>query len=708
MINNNISQPQLSNLHRLPTLVTPALAPLARSKSKGKGKKKRKKHTASSPAPSPELLSPPATPSEASGPNADSEDSKRDENSDGFYNFVHLRQLEKLSIKNWNFKLPYSGIPWATNFLQNLKKLKFCWTWVWLPWSEIRLIGMLPNLEILKLIEACGGREWEPCEGGFRQLKRLVIESNSLKDWNAVGDHFPVLEHLELSDCISLREIPIELADITTLALIQLTACFPSLLASAKRIQDEQQSYGNEALLVRSIAMYSGTKMAYAAVTSLMGTLHLQFLQSQPPFPLEHKQEIISLHENLGFLQEILEKSEIPNDNSAMKGLEAEIRDVLFKAEERIEMELTTIYLAKGWSKRLRIKASLLKLRGIFNQAVTQTDYLKKKLIKIQSEKQLAKGPSQDERMRRRGLLLALRYATDAFLGYFHLELFEHSNIQSFIVPGAHATLDSSEASGIWKMPLLRNFCIERIVSLGTLSVVHRNLESISWLDSKLCTKDLFTRIPNLKKLGIGYDENNLECFYNFVHLGQLEELSIRGNLDHIPCSGIPWATSFLPNLKKLKLFSTRLQWSDMRLIGMMPNLEVLKLRNAIDSTNRMWEPSVEGFRKLKRLVIGYTFLERWNAVGDHFPVLECLELHALDYLQEIPSGFADITTLALIQLNCCWDSVLASAKLIQEEQYSNYGNTLLVRSENIMTEGENNSEEEWDEEEESDEWMAA
>ncbi|XP_031091171.1 putative late blight resistance protein homolog R1A-10 [Ipomoea triloba] len=176
------------------------------------------------------------------------------ENSDGFHNFVHLGQLEKLSIKKWNFKLPYSGIPWATSFLQNLKKLKLHWTG--LEWSEIRLIGMLPNLEILKLIEACKGREWEPCEGGFRQLKRLVIEDGCLEDWNAVGDHFPVLEHLELSDCISLREIPIELADITTLALIQLTQCLPSALASAKRIQDEQQSYGNEALLVRSIAMY--------------------------------------------------------------------------------------------------------------------------------------------------------------------------------------------------------------------------------------------------------------------------------------------------------------------------------------------------------------------------------------------------------------------------------------------------------------------
>nr|GLL25315.1 putative late blight resistance protein homolog R1B-17 isoform X4 [Ipomoea trifida] len=315
-------------------------------------------------------------------------------------------------------------------------------------------------------------------------------------------------------------------------------------------------------------------------------------------------------------------------------------------------MELTTIYPAKGWTKRL---ACLLRLHGIFIQAVKQTDYLKKKLIKIKSKKQFAKGPSQ--------------------------ELFEHWNMQSFIVHGA---LSYPVAYGIWKMPLLRNFCIQRIDSLGTLSVVHRNLESISWLDSKLCTKDLFTRIPNLKKLGIcdGYDENNLDCFYNFVHLGQLEELSIRRwKFNHIPCSDITWATSFLPNLKKLKFFSTSLAWSDMRLIGMVPNLEVLKLINAIASEDTMWEPSEEGFRQLKRLVIVDTYLERWNAVGDNFPVLECLELRNCYSLQEIPSGFAEITTLALIQLNWCQDSVLASAKLIQEEQYNNYGNALLVCS---------------------------
>nr|GLL36165.1 putative late blight resistance protein homolog R1A-4 [Ipomoea trifida] len=477
-------------------------------------------------------------------------------NSNAFYNFVHLGQLEKLSIRGWHLELQDRGIQWATSFLPNLKKLNFFKTG--LPWSNMRLIGMLPNLEVLKLKHACQGKKWKPSEEGFRQLKRLVIESKCLEYWNAVGDHFPVLERLELSDCDSLRKIPIEFADITTLVLIQLKKCRYSVFVSALCIQDEQRS----------------------------------------------------------FLQESLEKSEMAYDDAgAMKDVEAEIRDAAFEAEERIEMELTSIYLAKGWTKGLRIKACLLRLHGIFVQAIKQTDYLKKKFIKIQSEKQLAKGPSQ-----------------------------------------------------------------------GTLSVVHRNLESIYWLDAKLCTQYLFTRIPNLKKLGIDgrLPENNLDCFYNFVHVGQLEKLSIRNwhNLHHIPCSGIPWATSFLPNLKRLKFFNTMLPWSDMRLIGMLPNLEVLKLIYACQVGK--WETE-GGFRQLKRLVIKGKCLEDWTAVGDNFPVLEHLELIDCKCLPEIPIAFSDITTLELIQINGCLDSVLASAKHIQDEQRS-YGNeALLVRATKIL-----------------------
>ncbi|XP_031091349.1 putative late blight resistance protein homolog R1B-17 [Ipomoea triloba] len=259
------------------------------------------------------------------------------------------------------------------------------------------------------------------------------------------------------------------------------------------------------------------------------------------------------------------------------------------------------------------------------------------------------------------------------------------NNLQTFIVSWGGAKLYSCESSGFWKMPLLRNFCIGRICSLETPSVVHRNLENISWLDSKLCTKDLFTMIPNLKTLGVDGDHyaNSIDCFYNFVHLEQLEKLSIRRwmKFDLDMCN-IPWATS-LPNLKKLSFLESTLQWCELSAISMLPNLEVLKLIDACRGPK--WETSNGGFNRLKRLVIKKSYLRCWNAVGDHFPILECLEISDCSSLKEIPRGFADITTLALIQLSKCMDSLVVSAKWIQEEQKNNYGNdALLVRAENI------------------------
>nr|GMD31432.1 putative late blight resistance protein homolog R1B-16 isoform X1 [Ipomoea batatas] len=702
--------------------------------------------------------------------------------------------LEELSITGWFFNhIPCSGISWATSFLPNLKKLKFIDTYC-LAWGGMELIGMLPNLEVLKLKHAIDRKDtmWEPSEEGFRQLKRLVIEYTFLERWNAVGDHFPMLECLELRSCYSLQEIPSGFADITTLALIQLNLCWDSVLASAKLIQEEQyNNYGN-ALLVRSENIkYSShhlteTQMAYAAVTSLKETLHLHFLQSQSQSSLPlliYKPKMLSLHTNLSFLQEILEKSEIAayDDAGEMKDLDAEIRDAAFKAEARIEMELTNIYPAKGWMDRL---ACLLRLHGIFNEAIKQTDYLKEKLIKIESEKQLAKGPSQrgllhgstssqpadperennitvkklpfdkrksqhlfskacpwisikpesyyieirskcfdkfhslhsvdhvdfsikvlchfkllrvvdmklsfwnfEDEMLYMANLVHLRYLALSLsdkVGPLQLKLFEHWNMQSFIVRGCSVILDSSNASAIWKMPLLRNFYVDgNHFTLEGSEVVHRNIETISWLRPKCCREDLFTRIPNLKKLGIqvemNFENENSDGFYNFVHLGQLEKLSINKWYLKLPDSGIPWATGFLPNLKKLKFFRTYLSWNDMRVIGMLPNLEVLKLVNGC--AGEEWEPSEGGFRQLKRLVIESRTLEDWNAMGDHFPVLQHLELNYCDLLRKIPIEFADITTLKLIQLKCCWDSVLTSAKLIQDEQRS-YGNeALLVRS---------------------------
>nr|GLL36208.1 probable disease resistance protein RF9 [Ipomoea trifida] len=320
----------------------------------------------------------------------------------------------------------------------------------------------------------------------------------------------------------------------------------------------------------------------------------------------EIKQKIVSLHQNLGLLQQSLEKSEIRNVR-VMKYLEAQIRDASFKFEERIETELSTIYLAKD---SLHITASLLRLQEIFKEAEKQTDdYHRNKLIRLANA-----ASSQNQRL------------TDVSL-------------------------------------------LGRIQQRGLQLVKGSSQDDL----------DLFTMIPNLKTLGVDCDHygNAIDCFYNFVHLEHLEKLSIRRwmKFDLDMCS-IPWAIS-LPNLKKLSFLECNLQGHELSAISMLPNLEVLKLIDACRGSK--WETSDGGFHRLKRLVIKKAGLKYWNVVGDHFPMLESLEISECYRLKKIPSDFADITTLALIQLSRCRDSLLASAKRIQREQ-NKYGNDALLK----------------------------
>ncbi|MCE3216964.1 hypothetical protein HAX54_009726 [Datura stramonium] len=177
-----------------------------------------------------------------------------------FRDLVDLHQLETLSIKvdhyhvgHWSSRFHKSAVyvPSAIHFPTKLKKLKLVGTR--LPWEDLNIIGQWPNLEVLKLKpNACRGLEWSPIEGGFPRLNFLLIEGTNLKCWKATNDHFPALEHLVIRHCFHLEEIPIEFADIYSLQLIELQNCNVKLVASAGRIQEEQESLGSKAVDVRS------------------------------------------------------------------------------------------------------------------------------------------------------------------------------------------------------------------------------------------------------------------------------------------------------------------------------------------------------------------------------------------------------------------------------------------------------------------------
>ncbi|XP_031098317.1 disease resistance protein RPP13-like [Ipomoea triloba] len=239
---------------------------------------------------------------------------------------------------------------------------------------------------------------------------------------------------------------------------------------------------------------------------------------------------------------------------------------------------------------------------------------------------------------------------------------------------------------GIWRLPQLRHLCFDGIYCRVPPRSIQENLQTICWLDCRSCTKELFMRAPNLMDLGVHGLEDIPECkefnwFKNLAYLYKLQKLKIREN---IICWGFRTTDSlemlslenFLPNLKTLKLVETKLDWKDMDVIGKLPKLEVLKLKNAVDGPK--WESRDGGFRRLKHLLIHESHLRYWEATGDHFPNLECLVLRECYMLEEIPSNFADIATLQLIELSQCSDSSITSAECIRQEQ-QNYGNDAFV-----------------------------
>lgn len=176
---------------------------------------------------------------------------ENDEHSPNFLNYLSsLHCLETLKLF-FSLRNERSSIISRWNaFPPNLRSLTLCRSH--LPWEDMITIGKIPNLEVLKLKDrAFIGQVWETVDGGFLGLKFLLLENNELEVWKVSRTHFPSLQHLVLRLCDALKEIPCGIGEIPTLQMIELYSCGHSAVSSAKRIQEEQRSIGNDDLEVR-------------------------------------------------------------------------------------------------------------------------------------------------------------------------------------------------------------------------------------------------------------------------------------------------------------------------------------------------------------------------------------------------------------------------------------------------------------------------
>ncbi|KAK4416853.1 putative late blight resistance proteinR1A-10 [Sesamum alatum] len=167
-----------------------------------------------------------------------------------FDDLEYLSQLESLKIfvVNPNFHLLGPTSPYPI-FPPGLKKLTL--SGVGFPWEYMSAIAELRNLEVPKLrCYAFRGPKWETDEEDFFRLKFLLLEDTDLEDWYVDYESFPSLERLSLRHCYKLKKIPFEIGELPNLEMIELVDCNPFLVASAKRIANEQQSSGKDVLQI--------------------------------------------------------------------------------------------------------------------------------------------------------------------------------------------------------------------------------------------------------------------------------------------------------------------------------------------------------------------------------------------------------------------------------------------------------------------------
>ncbi|XP_028124912.1 putative late blight resistance protein homolog R1A-3 [Camellia sinensis] len=158
-----------------------------------------------------------------------------------------LNYLQKLKLCSKDDGLNFNDLR-SVKFPPNLKQLTLKGAYV--ECDEVSILGkLLPNLEVLKL---SGIYEWEwACDASevFPRLKILKLEGWMIGSWQVSCNYFPSLQRLVLSGFQDL-DIPSQIGDIPTLQIIEVRRCYHSVVKSARKIKEEQNSMGNNWLQI--------------------------------------------------------------------------------------------------------------------------------------------------------------------------------------------------------------------------------------------------------------------------------------------------------------------------------------------------------------------------------------------------------------------------------------------------------------------------
>nr|GMD58954.1 putative late blight resistance protein homolog R1B-8 [Ipomoea batatas] len=200
------------------------------------------------------------------------------------------------------------------------------------------------------------------------------------------------------------------------------------------------------------------------------------------------------------------------------------------------------------------------------------------------------------------------------------------------------------------------------------------NIRTLSSISPTSCQKEIFSKTPHLKKLGVRgnlaelLEEKEEICLFNNLQMLKcLENLKLYGKDEN--ALKVPMLDKFARRLRKLTFYKTFFEWDDMSILGSLEELEVLKLdENAF--RGEKWDlKSNVVFNQLQYLRIGRTNLKIWTTMENSFPVLENLVLRKCTSLEAIPIAFAKVHSLKVIELYHMSEKATNSARHVAERR---------------------------------------
>lgn len=267
--------------------------------------------------------------------------------------------------------------------------------------------------------------------------------------------------------------------------------------------------------------------------------------------------------------------------------------------------------------------------------------------------------------------LIHLRYVTLSVddLNILPEPISELWNLQTLLVQTNTRLIEMK--ANIWRLFQLRHFKTNAVIVLSPngKGTAGENLQTLNRLSPQSCTTDVFERARNLKELGI---QGNLTTFSQIICLekmSHLEKLKLAHDpLDGIasenPLPGLRESNFFPPNLKKLSLSNTFLEWKHMFTLAKIRSLEVLKLRNNA-FTGIYWGVKDYSFLRLQFLLMSDMDLVHWETSTNSFPNLRYLMIRNCKNLNEIPTALG--TNLERLDLEHLGKSAVRSARKIAE-----------------------------------------